>query len=45
MCVVKLETCSMRAIIAAIVALRAETRQYEQIIKTYKGPSTQRAMT
>ena len=43
MCVVKLETCSMRAIIAAIVALRAATRQCEQIIKTYKGPFTQRA--
>ena len=43
MCVVKLETCSMRAIIAAIVGLRAATRQCEQIIKTYKGPFTQRA--
>ena len=30
------KTCSMRAIIAAIVASRAATRQCEQIIKTYK---------
>ena len=36
MCVVKLETCPMRATIAAIVASRAATRQCEQIIKTYK---------
>ena len=42
MCVIKLETCSMRAIIAAIVALRAATRRCEQIIKTYKCPFTQR---
>ena len=33
MCVVKLETCLMRAIIAAIVASRAATRQCEYIIK------------
>ena len=36
MCVVKLETCPIRAIIAALVASRAATRQCEQIIKTYK---------
>ena len=36
MCVVMLETCPMRAIMAAIVASRAATRQCEQIIKTYK---------
>ena len=36
MCVVKLETGPMRAIIAAIVASRAGARQCEQIIKTYK---------
>ena len=33
MCQVKLETCPVRAIIAAIVASRAATRQCEQIIK------------
>ena len=35
MCVVKLETCPMRAIIAAIVASRAAMRQCEYIIKIY----------
>ena len=35
MCVVKLETCPMRAINAAIVASRAVTRQCERIIEIY----------
>ena len=33
MCVVKLETCPMRAIIAAIVALRAATRHVKKSLK------------
>ena len=36
MCVGKLKTCPMQAIIAAVDALRAATRQCEQIIQTYK---------
>ena len=35
MCVVKLETCHVRAIIAAIVASRATGQQCEQILKTH----------
>ena len=36
MCVVKLGVCPLRALIAAVVASHAATRQCEQIIKTYK---------
>ena len=35
MCVVKLEACPMRAVIAAIVASRVATWQCERIIKIY----------
>ena len=38
MCVVNLETCPMRAIIAEIVASLAATRQCEYIIQRYKVP-------